>query len=182
MRDVYLNFRLPWSAKIAAGMFSPGKWWPFEIYLTPTWIAPYFDHTYLGFPSIKSNGFFTKTKEASIIYSNLDTFNFRRSWNTCFRQISSQRSQTHSTTFFPNFQSFNLPLNISTSILYGRMSKSWKFSKGPIKVKKLFLLAENFPTSPHLFNLVYRNPIHSILMYIFLGQDPNKVSIQDSYM
>jgi hypothetical protein len=40
---------------------TPGKWWPFGIYLTTTWTAPYFDHTYLGFPSIKSNGFFTKT-------------------------------------------------------------------------------------------------------------------------
>jgi hypothetical protein len=30
-------------------------------------------HTYLGLSSIKSNGFFTKTKEASFIYSNLDT-------------------------------------------------------------------------------------------------------------
>jgi hypothetical protein len=59
------DFRLPWPAKIAARMLTPGKWWPFEIYLTTTWTAPYFDHTYLGFPSIKSNGFFTKTKEAS---------------------------------------------------------------------------------------------------------------------
>jgi hypothetical protein len=61
MRDVYLDFRLPWPAKIAAGMLTPGKWRPFEIYLTTTWTAPYFDHTYLGFSSIKSNGFFTKT-------------------------------------------------------------------------------------------------------------------------
>jgi hypothetical protein len=64
MRDVYLDFRLPWPAKIAAGMLTPGKWRPFEMYLTTTWTAPYFDHTYLGFPSINSNGFFTKTKEA----------------------------------------------------------------------------------------------------------------------
>jgi hypothetical protein len=56
MRDVYLDFRLPWPAKIAAGMLTPGKWWPFEIYLTTTWT----DHIYLEFPSIKSNGFFTK--------------------------------------------------------------------------------------------------------------------------
>jgi hypothetical protein len=26
MRDVYLDFRLPWPAKIAAGMLTPGKW------------------------------------------------------------------------------------------------------------------------------------------------------------
>jgi hypothetical protein len=45
MRDVYLDFRLPWPAKIAAGMLKPGKWRPFEIYLTTTWTAPYFDHT-----------------------------------------------------------------------------------------------------------------------------------------
>jgi hypothetical protein len=43
MGDVYLDFRLPWPAKIAAGMLTPGKWWPFEIYLTSTWAAPYFD-------------------------------------------------------------------------------------------------------------------------------------------
>jgi hypothetical protein len=67
MRDVYLDFRLPWPAKIAAGMLTPKKWRPFEIYLTTIWTAPYFDHTYLGFSSIKSNGFLTKTKEASII-------------------------------------------------------------------------------------------------------------------
>jgi hypothetical protein len=47
MKDVYLDFRLPWPAKIAARMLTPGKWWPFEIYLTT-------DHTYLGFPSIKN--------------------------------------------------------------------------------------------------------------------------------
>jgi hypothetical protein len=64
------DFRLPWSGKIAAEMLKPGKWRPFEIYLTTTWTAPYFDDTYLGFPSIKSNDFFTKIKEASIIYSN----------------------------------------------------------------------------------------------------------------
>jgi hypothetical protein len=60
MRDAYLDFRLPWPAKIAAGMLTPGKWWPFEIYLATTWSAPYFDHTYLGFPSTKSNGFFLR--------------------------------------------------------------------------------------------------------------------------
>jgi hypothetical protein len=99
-----LDFRLPWPAKIAAGMLTPGKWWPFEIYLTTAWTAPYFDHTYLGFPSIKSNGFFTKTKEASIIYSNLDTFNSRRSWNTCFMQISSQRPQNFAQKTLPFFR------------------------------------------------------------------------------
>jgi hypothetical protein len=45
MRDVYLDFRLPWPAKIVAGM-----------------LTPCFDHTNLGFPSIESNSFFTKTK------------------------------------------------------------------------------------------------------------------------
>jgi hypothetical protein len=68
MRDVCLDFRLPWPAKITAGMLTPGERWPFEIYLTTTWTAPYFDHTYLGFPSIKSNGFFTKTKEAMLYF------------------------------------------------------------------------------------------------------------------
>jgi hypothetical protein len=51
MRDVYLNFRLPWPAKIAARMLVPGKWWPFEIYLTTIWS----DHTYLGFQIAASN-------------------------------------------------------------------------------------------------------------------------------
>jgi hypothetical protein len=60
--NVYLDFRFLWSVKVAADMLTSGKWWPFEIYLTTTWTAPYFDHTYLGFPSIKSNGFFTKIK------------------------------------------------------------------------------------------------------------------------
>jgi hypothetical protein len=68
MRDAYLDFRLPWPAKIAAGMLTPGKWRPFEIYLTTTRTAPYFDQTNLGFSNIKSNGFFKKTKEASILY------------------------------------------------------------------------------------------------------------------
>jgi hypothetical protein len=54
MRDVYLDFRLPWPAKISAGISTPEKWRPFEIYLT-------------------TNGFFTKTKEASI--SQLSSFN-----------------------------------------------------------------------------------------------------------
>jgi hypothetical protein len=40
MRDVYLDFRLPWPAKIAAGMLAPDKWWSFEIYLSVTWNAP----------------------------------------------------------------------------------------------------------------------------------------------
>jgi hypothetical protein len=63
MRDVYLDFRLPWPANISAGMLTPGKWWPFEIYLATARTLPYFDHTYLGFPSIKSNAFFTKTNK-----------------------------------------------------------------------------------------------------------------------
>jgi hypothetical protein len=41
MGDVYLNFRLPWPAQIAAGILTPEKWRPFEIYLTTTWTAPY---------------------------------------------------------------------------------------------------------------------------------------------
>jgi hypothetical protein len=28
-----LDVRLPWPAKIAAGMLTPEKWWSFEIYL-----------------------------------------------------------------------------------------------------------------------------------------------------
>jgi hypothetical protein len=39
MRDVDLDFRLPWPAKIAAGMLTIGKWRPFEIYLTPKWTS-----------------------------------------------------------------------------------------------------------------------------------------------
>jgi hypothetical protein len=52
MRDVYLDFHL-----------TPGKWWPFEIYLTVMRhirTALIFDHKELGFPSIKSDGFFAR--------------------------------------------------------------------------------------------------------------------------
>jgi hypothetical protein len=78
MRDVYLNFRLPWPAKIAAGMLTPGIWRPFEIYLTTTWTAPYFDHTYLGFSSTKSDGYFTKTKEAILYFVIITILKHRR--------------------------------------------------------------------------------------------------------
>jgi hypothetical protein len=77
--DIYLNFHLPWPAKIAAGMLTPGKWWPFEIHLTTTWTASYFDHIDLNFSSIELLGLFTKTKEPFFIHSNLDIFNFLRS-------------------------------------------------------------------------------------------------------
>jgi hypothetical protein len=77
MRVVYLDFRLPWPAKIAAGMCAPGKWRPFEIYLTTTWTAPYSDHTYLGFSSIKSSGFFTK-KEAILYFAIKTILEHRR--------------------------------------------------------------------------------------------------------
>jgi hypothetical protein len=78
MRDVYLGFRLPWPAKIAAGMLTLGKWRPFEIYLTTRWSTPYFDHTYLGFSSIKSNGFFTKTKETILYFVIITILEHRR--------------------------------------------------------------------------------------------------------
>jgi hypothetical protein len=56
-----------WPAKIAAGMLPPEKWWSFEINLFVTWNAPTI-HTYLDVPSAELNGFFTKTKEASVSY------------------------------------------------------------------------------------------------------------------
>jgi hypothetical protein len=59
--NVYLDIRLPWPAKIAAGMLAPEKWWSFEIYL------PNFHHTYLDVPNAELNDFFTKTKEASSV-------------------------------------------------------------------------------------------------------------------
>jgi hypothetical protein len=70
MKDIYLNSRLPWPAKIAAGMLTPGKWRPFEIYLTTTWTAPYFDHTYLGLPSTQHQieWFLDKNKRSYIIF------------------------------------------------------------------------------------------------------------------
>jgi hypothetical protein len=69
MRDVYLDFRLPWPAKIAAGMLTPEKWWSFEIYLSVTWNAlTSITHMYLDVPNAELNGFFTKTKEASVSY------------------------------------------------------------------------------------------------------------------
>jgi hypothetical protein len=55
----YLDFRLPWPAKFAVGFSAPGKWDPFEIYLLVTWNALSFDRTYLSFPNIKLNSFFT---------------------------------------------------------------------------------------------------------------------------
>jgi hypothetical protein len=56
-----VDFRLPFLAKIAVGLLTLRKWQPFENYLPVTSIsnALIFDHTYLGFPSIKSNNFFT---------------------------------------------------------------------------------------------------------------------------
>jgi hypothetical protein len=44
---------------------------PWNFHLLPvTWNAPSFDRIFLGFPSIKLNGLFTKTKEAKT--SNVD--------------------------------------------------------------------------------------------------------------
>jgi hypothetical protein len=63
-------------------MLTPEKWWPFEIYLTTTWTAPY---TYLGFPSfpsIKSNGFFTKTKEAILYYVIITILDRAAGWKS----------------------------------------------------------------------------------------------------
>jgi hypothetical protein len=79
MKDVYFDFRLPWPAKIAAGMLTPGKSRPFEIYITTTWTDPYFDHTYLGFLSIKSNDIFTKTYLKFI--QNVAMWHKKNSWN-----------------------------------------------------------------------------------------------------
>ena len=64
----------PRPAKIAARMLPPEKLWPFEIYLPITWNALIFDRTYLGFPRIELNDFFTKTKEAILIYNVLASF------------------------------------------------------------------------------------------------------------
>jgi hypothetical protein len=80
-----LDFRLPWPAKFAVGFSSPGKWGPFEKYLPVTWNAPSFDRTYLSFPSIKLNGFFTKTKEAIFVYNILDSFHYWRPLNHVFQ-------------------------------------------------------------------------------------------------
>jgi hypothetical protein len=61
MKDVYLDFRLPWPAKIAAGMLTPGKWRPFEIYLTTTRTSLNFDHTYISaFPVSNRMGYSIK--------------------------------------------------------------------------------------------------------------------------
>jgi hypothetical protein len=43
-------------------MLTPGKIWPFKIYLTTTWIAAIFEYTDLGFLSINLDGFFTEDK------------------------------------------------------------------------------------------------------------------------
>jgi hypothetical protein len=55
-------------------MLSPGKWWPFEIYLTVLWNALIFYHILLGFLSIKSDDFFAKAKEA-LFYQDINTRN-----------------------------------------------------------------------------------------------------------
>jgi hypothetical protein len=52
--------------------------------VTTTWTAPYFEHTYLGFRSIKSNGFFTKTKEA-ILYFVITTILEQRRTRSCLK-------------------------------------------------------------------------------------------------
>jgi hypothetical protein len=53
MREIYLNFRLPWPAKIAAGMLTPGKWWPFEIYSPPHGLLLSLITQILAFPASK---------------------------------------------------------------------------------------------------------------------------------
>ena len=80
MGSVYLDFRLPWPSKFAVGTLSPGKWWPFEIMLPIIWITHIFDRIYLGFPSIKLNDFFTKTKEAIFVYNVLASLTFGGHW------------------------------------------------------------------------------------------------------
>jgi hypothetical protein len=70
-----LDFRLPWPAKLAVECSAPEKWGPFENNLPVTWNTSSFDRTYLGFPSINLDGFFTKTKEAIsyfVIFTILD--------------------------------------------------------------------------------------------------------------
>jgi hypothetical protein len=47
-------------------MLTPGKWCPFEINLTTTWTAPYFDHRYLGQHQIQ--WFLHKNKRSYIIF------------------------------------------------------------------------------------------------------------------
>jgi hypothetical protein len=107
-RDVNLDFRLPWSAKITAEMLTPGKWRPFKLYLTTTWTAPYFDHTYLGFSSIKMNDFFTKQKKQAlfIVIKTLSTFGGHETL-VSDRFLASGRKliPRHFFCFFPNFQS-----------------------------------------------------------------------------
>jgi hypothetical protein len=61
--QTYIYFHLPWPAKFAVGFPRPGEWSPFGNNLPVTRNAPSFDRTFLGFPSTKLYGFFTKTKE-----------------------------------------------------------------------------------------------------------------------
>jgi hypothetical protein len=63
MGDVYLDFRLPWPAKIASGMLTPGKWWPFEIYFTTTMPLTLITHI-SAFPA-SNRMVFTKTKKTT---------------------------------------------------------------------------------------------------------------------
>jgi hypothetical protein len=80
-RDVYLDFLLRWLAKTAAGMLTPVKYWPFEIYLTTT---PCFGHTDLGFRSIKSNDVLVGQRTFEIL-PNLP--NFRKKFSIFFKKL-----------------------------------------------------------------------------------------------
>jgi hypothetical protein len=60
-----LDLQLACTTKIAVGSCPWTDWRPFEIWLSITWNAPNFDHTYLGIPNVKPIGSFTKTKEAT---------------------------------------------------------------------------------------------------------------------
>jgi hypothetical protein len=75
----------------------PPEWLPFEIYFSTTWTAPYFDHTYLGFPSIKSNGFFTKTKEAILYFVIITILEYRRTVHALWYISSFQIQFFHGT-------------------------------------------------------------------------------------
>jgi hypothetical protein len=62
--------------QIAVGSCPWTDWRPFEIWLSITWKAPNFDHTYLGIPSVKSIGSFENILSFAY-FKVLNLFKFR---------------------------------------------------------------------------------------------------------
>jgi hypothetical protein len=149
MREVYLDFRLPWNAKIAAGMLTPGKWRPFETNLTTTWTAPYFDHTYLDFSSIKSNGFFQISKIRKKLRIFEIFFFFFVILDSCFTNVHTQKQNLEQKIIVWSLK--KLPLNLLlTKIFFWKRRYSFQTENIDLErmnsssYKRYFCAAEEF--------------------------------------